>query len=384
VIGTAALRPLDLFALGLLALGACGPAGSSGDSASMDEPLVGTLILSGGQAGRLRPCGCTAPQQGGLARHAAVVDDAANGGGPVVALQVGPAIPAPVTPHDDLKADAFAGSFAAMGCRVLSPPTPPGRVSALRVGGARLSVRREDGAILVAALGGASSVRVTLPDRGRGVGVVEVRGTANRPALSARVVPLAPAWDASASRSRERVDSVLAWYRGRMKSETVLEHAPRLAAVRGGLAYVGSSACARCHPTIYRDWAETRHAGALHALEQREHHWDPECVTCHTVGWRRAETGGWVGEASGFRTPEVSAHLGGVGCEACHGPGSAHAAPTVGAPASIPRPRPGRETCSRCHDGENSPRFAAGFLGHYLPRVDHRGANGGGSADRGD
>src|SRR5262249_33864339 len=44
---------------------------------------------------------------------------------------------------------------------------------------------------------------------------------------------------------------------------------------------------------------------------------DPECVVCHNVGF---------GYDTGYRNEKDTPNLRHVGCESCHGPGSAHAA----------------------------------------------------------
>ena len=74
----------------------------------------------------------------------------------------------------------------------------------------------------------------------------------------------------------------------------------------------------------------------------------PDCVSCHVVGY---------GDASGFTNPETTAQLANVGCERCHGAGSAHSA----APATSRMGKVGGGTpsvvCTQCHDFEQSPDF---------------------------
>ena len=68
----------------------------------------------------------------------------------------------------------------------------------------------------------------------------------------------------------------------------------------------------------------------------------------------------------GVSHPTMVGELTDVGCEACHGPGKAHAASptTVKLQAS-----PGIEVCTQCHDGvQDEGRFDAET---YLSRVRH-------------
>jgi hypothetical protein len=110
----------------------------------------------------------------------------------------------------------------------------------------------------------------------------------------------------------------------------------------GGTAFAGSNACKGCHRKEYALWDASRHAKAFTTLEKatepslRQH--DPECVVCHTVGFKH--DGGW-GElplavkkdlaqqkaAAGVilaRLNDHNARLAHVGCESCHGPALVH------------------------------------------------------------
>lgn len=123
-----------------------------------------------------------------------------------------------------------------------------------------------------------------------------------------------------------------------------------------GLTYVGSAACQGCHPNDYAVWERSKHAAAWATLERAEQDADrygwpvthyPDCVSCHVVGYR---------QQGGFVTHADTPHLSAVGCERCHGPGSAHAADPMrkmgpvgaGAPSLV---------CVQCHDFEQSPDF---------------------------
>lgn len=94
--------------------------------------------------------------------------------------------------------------------------------------------------------------------------------------------------------------------------------------------FEGRKKCGSCHRSQLESWEKTTHASALEVLAPnarieakkkarldpaRDYRQDPACVGCHTTGY--ASTGG-------YDPKEPSAYLVGVGCESCHGPGSAY------------------------------------------------------------
>jgi len=80
--------------------------------------------------------------------------------------------------------------------------------------------------------------------------------------------------------------------------------------------YIGVQKCASCHFEKYQDWRkqQDKHAKAFEILPAKYQE-DPACLKCHATGF---------GEATGFHTA-ADTKLAGITCEACHGPGSAHA-----------------------------------------------------------
>jgi len=70
--------------------------------------------------------------------------------------------------------------------------------------------------------------------------------------------------------------------------------------------YVGAKKCSICHKkdNTYPSWLETKHAKAWDNLTEEQQK-DESCVGCHSTG-----------------TTANGKFLGGVQCEACHGPGS--------------------------------------------------------------
>ena len=98
-----------------------------------------------------------------------------------------------------------------------------------------------------------------------------------------------------------------------------------------------------------------RHAHAYHTLEVAGHETDPECLTCHTVGF---------GVTSGFISVEKTPNHVDVGCENCHGAGSTHAEhPEQKGYGTIKK-----KLCVTCHTTENSPKFD---IEVYFPKVVH-------------
>lgn len=78
---------------------------------------------------------------------------------------------------------------------------------------------------------------------------------------------------------------------------------------------VGAEACKSCHEAEYAQWAGSPHRHAMQILRDAEQESDPACVACHATATR----GGPPPTAlADFRVDES------VGCETCHGPGSAH------------------------------------------------------------
>ena len=122
-----------------------------------------------------------------------------------------------------------------------------------------------------------------------------------------------------------------------------------------GPQFVGSAACKTCHIDEWKSWKETKHAHAYHTLEVAGHETDPECLTCHTVGF---------GNADGFISVEKTPDHIDVGCENCHGAGSTH----VEHPEQKGYGTIKKTFCVTCHTTENSPKFD---IEVYFPKILH-------------
>jgi hypothetical protein len=118
--------------------------------------------------------------------------------------------------------------------------------------------------------------------------------------------------------------------------------------------YVGASTCAACHAEQYAIWEKSGHAHAMATLENKNQQFDNECVRCHVVGF----------EKGGFQTLITTPQLANVQCEACHGPGRAHAAAPAKGYGFMATP----VGCTQCHTQPNSPDFN---FETYWPKIKH-------------
>jgi hypothetical protein len=152
-----------------------------------------------------------------------------------------------------------------------------------------------------------------------------------------------------------------------------------------GRRFAGSAACQECHEEAYEVWEGSGHATALTTLEEARprRDGDPECLSCHVVGWAPQRFEPFEG---GFAGMDKTPHLAHQGCENCHGPAAAHTAVERGDVRATEAERDrlraelamtietpeGREkvinNCLECHDLDNSPQFD---FDEYWPSVEH-------------
>lgn len=126
--------------------------------------------------------------------------------------------------------------------------------------------------------------------------------------------------------------------------EAFADIAPPTAA-EGQPHYVGAEACRSCHESAFTAWRNHPHGAAYATLVRLDKQYHLECVGCHVTGF------GAPGGAAVVRNEGLVD----VGCESCHGAGSAHVEDpdTAGrvrrdAPAAV---------CTPCHDKEHSDLF---------------------------
>lgn len=123
--------------------------------------------------------------------------------------------------------------------------------------------------------------------------------------------------------------------------------------------YVGSSTCAGCHEKEYETFTKhSRKAKSDKSVKLMMKKLTAEelkgCYGCHTTGY---------GQPGGFESFEKTPEMGHLGCESCHGPGSAHV-DSGGAKAKIlGKGRMSIKQCEKCH---NDPRVV-NF--RYKPRM---------------
>ncbi len=189
--------------------------------------------------------------------------------------------------------------------------------------------------------------------------------------------------------------------------------------------YVGSQSCTSCHPAASEAWSHSTHAAAERGADPTvpspatdlpvvgligvrpvvqwlvdagngrrqvfDPAWDPDAgvwFSIHTAAPETSEWAHWTGRGSTWNTQCAACHNTrvtkgyeleydsfkttvverGVGCEACHGPMSAHVA---GAPAPVNKRM--ADTCGSCHARrtELTGNFEPGdiFLDHFAPAL---------------
>lgn len=125
----------------------------------------------------------------------------------------------------------------------------------------------------------------------------------------------------------------------------------------GSSPYAGAEACQSCHASSYKTWQESKHASALTTIRKPGRDSDPECVSCHVLGF--TAKGGFVSEAA-------SPHFANVQCESCHGPRKDHVAnPGVKAKIVVKA----TNSCAECHTPPHSPRFNHS---EYWKKIEHK------------
>lgn len=124
-------------------------------------------------------------------------------------------------------------------------------------------------------------------------------------------------------------------------------------AVAGAGDKVGPETCKACHPAAYEAWLAGPHARSLETLPARSRE-DARCLACHA--------------------PDRGAGIGGVSCEACHGPGRIYAAPYVMRDPELARAVgllvPDEKICLGCHT-DSTPSLVRFEHARKLPLIDH-------------
>jgi hypothetical protein len=141
--------------------------------------------------------------------------------------------------------------------------------------------------------------------------------------------------------------------------------------------FIGSAQCEPCHEDSYKIWKKSTHSHAYKTLVDLDppRNFDPECVSCHVMGWHPTQFFPYEG---GYESLERTPKLIDVGCESCHGPGEKHLAAESGSNEALmekyrkavrlTKAESQKTFCVTCHDGDNSPEFQ---FETYWPLVKH-------------
>jgi len=132
----------------------------------------------------------------------------------------------------------------------------------------------------------------------------------------------------------------------------------RKALETGESPYAGADACQSCHQKQHAKWKDSLHAEAFYTLQDASKAFDPNCIGCHTVGFKKA---------GGFLNATLTQNLMHVQCENCHGAAKEHA--TSGGQIPVSNAEwPKEKMCSQCHIPKHSPDF---IFEKYWPKIEH-------------
>jgi len=105
--------------------------------------------------------------------------------------------------------------------------------------------------------------------------------------------------------------------------------------------YVSEKRCYMCHRSQAKQHESTVHAKSFKSLLDHSQDKNPKCLSCHTTGY---------GKPSGFMDAKSTSDLAGVGCQACHGPGSAHVEEGLSKEQRLQTiDKTTTDTCIKCH-----------------------------------
>lgn len=228
-----------------------------------------------------------------------------------------------------------------------------------------------------------STLLITVGNKGMDAIVLGLYDDAKRPFIYQRV-PLDSRFDPApdAKKPPHEMKDLMAAYQEQVKTLGFaglgLQPTTHPQAETNG-KFIGSQKCESCHETAYRIWKKSMHAQAYETLVKLDpaRNFDPECVSCHTVGWHPNK---YFPYTSGFESISKTPHLAGVGCEDCHGPGEKHAAAEMPGgqvalrdkyrkAVQITKEESKKRQCVTCHDLDNSRDFD---FDAYWPLIEHK------------
>jgi hypothetical protein len=157
--------------------------------------------------------------------------------------------------------------------------------------------------------------------------------------------------------------------------------APEKTPVKAEHKYVGAAKCKMCHNSPakgeqFKKWTDSKHSKAFETLASPaalevgkklsidKPQESDKCLGCHVTGFSAPATV----KAATFAQTE------GVGCEACHGPGSDYMAMKVmkDKPAALAAGLniPNEKTCIGCHN-DKSPTYKTFVFADFLKQIAH-------------
>lgn len=342
--------------------------GVSGQPA--DEVYV---IVTGGARGNLAPCGCTKPMTGGLKRMANMVRELKTRYG-AMWIDTGDITNAPgrqselkvesyaqvmgelgvdafaITPSERSLGEGIILSMKSLAKGVALDPAAQDSVVlrdlkvAIEVPGfpnqpadiviSRTPNHKEPNTVTVFPSGGAAQatgLQVSPGEALRGLVLLKFRGGS---LIESKAIPLEPrvADDPQATKAYNS-------YLNRLKAERLAEKVLRTDQGK----FSGTASCAKCHPSATKAHQKSSHSHAMASLKTVNHDSDPDCISCHSVGF----------DAKGGYSPLSPKKFAEVGCESCHGAGADHAAK----PKLFKLQKVGEKKCLSCHTTRTSPAF---------------------------
>lgn len=130
--------------------------------------------------------------------------------------------------------------------------------------------------------------------------------------------------------------------------------------------YITADICKMCHRSDYDIWKKSGHSHAFKTLEKPSKTFDPECLKCHTTGFKKE---------GGFLSQSITPMLIDVQCEECHEAGQEHIKLVSRNHLSLRErtkfyKKATKDGCLKCHTRENSPKYN---FATYWEKIKHFG-----------
>jgi len=152
-----------------------------------------------------------------------------------------------------------------------------------------------------------------------------------------------------------------AWYdeyNAKVKEDYERATALRKSLETGESPYAEAETCKTCHTEQFKKWQNSNHSEAFYSLQDDGKAFDPNCIGCHTVGFKKP---------GGFLNATLTKELMHVQCESCHGAAKAHVV-SGGQTAVENKDWSKEKICGQCHVQKHSPDFV---FEKYWPKIRH-------------